>query len=99
MRFDVLESSVARTLEIQNQLDEAERRGPVVDEALRLRHQRHVASLHRMLSQIEAALGKVHDGTYGTCDGCRNPIPASELAHEPATTLCGDCRGHHIGSE
>lgn len=86
-----------RTLEIQNQLDEAERRGAVVDEASRLRHQRHVASLHRMLSQIEAALGKVHDGTYGTCDGCQNSISPNELAHEPATTLCADCRGHHLG--
>ena len=88
-----------RTLEIQNQLDEAERRGPVVNEALRLRHRRHVASLHRMLIQIEAALGNVRGGTYGTCDGCQNSISPNELAHEPATTLCADCRGHHIGSE
>jgi len=89
----------ARTLEIQNQLHEAERRVPVVDEAFRPRHQRHVESLHRMLRQIEAALGKVHDGTYGTCDGCQNSISANQLAHEPATTLCADCRGHHIASD
>ena len=65
----------------------------VVDEASRLRHQRHVASLHRMLSQIEAALGKVHDGTYGTCDGCQNSISPNELAHEPAAHLLRRLQG------
>jgi len=89
----------ARSLEIQNQLDEAERRGPLIEEAEQLRHQRHVESLRRMLGQIEAALGKVHDGTYGTCDGCGKQIADTELAHEPANTLCADCRGHHVGSE
>jgi DnaK suppressor protein len=88
-----------RLAEIQNQLDEADRQGPLVDEALRLRHQRHVESLHRLMAQIEAALGKVRDGTYGTCDACAQPIPSDELAHEPSNTLCASCRGHHVGAD
>jgi len=73
-----------------------DRMAPLIDEAHRLQHQRHVAALHRVLGEVEAALGKVRDGTYGQCDACQGKIPAHELAHEPATTLCGSCRGFQI---
>ena len=86
----------ARQLELSARLDEADRMEPLVEEARRLQHQRHVAALHRVIGQVEAALGKVHDGTYGQCDACGQAIPAHELAHEPASTLCGSCRGHQV---
>ncbi len=86
---------LASRLDILNaSLTEAAERAPLIEEARRLQHDRHMAALHRVISQVEAALGKVRDGSYGSCDACGHDIPAHELATEPATTLCGSCRGH-----
>ncbi len=84
----------ARQADLAARLGEADRTAPLIDEARRLQHQRHVAALHRVIGQVEAALGKVRDGTYGRCDACGQAIPDHDLAHEPASTLCGSCRGH-----
>ncbi|HEV2360853.1 MAG TPA: hypothetical protein VGS21_04040 [Acidimicrobiales bacterium] len=65
-----------------------------VDEAKRLRHERHMAALHRRMAQIEAALHKHHEGTYGECDGCGAVIAEKDLEHDPSHTLCRSCRGH-----
>lgn len=84
----------ARLLELKAVDERANQMGPLVDEARRLRHQRHVATLHRMIEQLEATLGKIKDGTYGSCDGCGGEISAPDLRHEPASTVCAACRGH-----
>ena len=86
-----------RQSEVETRLAEAERLGPHKEEALRLRHERHLQALHRLREQLRAALGKVHDGTYGTCDACGKSIAADDLAHEPAHTLCRSCRRHEVG--
>ncbi len=83
----------ARQADLAVRLAEVDRMAPLVEEARRLQHQRHAAALHRVLAQVEAALGKVEDGTYGQCDACARAIPASDLTHEPAATLCRSCRG------
>ncbi|MHB1525235.1 MAG: TraR/DksA family transcriptional regulator [Candidatus Dormibacteria bacterium] len=88
----------ARQADLAARLDEADRIAPLIDEARRLQHQRHIAALHRVIGQVEAALGKVHDGTYGQCDACGQAIPDRDLAHEPASTLCGSCRGHQAAA-
>ncbi len=77
-------------------LQQAEAKESLVEEAERMRHQRHVAAIHRLVAQVEAALGKVRDGSYGKCDACGGEITRSELDHEPATTLCASCRGHQV---
>ncbi|MHB1499744.1 MAG: TraR/DksA family transcriptional regulator [Candidatus Dormibacteria bacterium] len=79
---------------LNSSLQDAEQREANVEEAQRLRHQRHVATLHHLVSQVEAALGKVREGSYGKCDACGQEIPTSDLSHEPASTLCNACRGH-----
>lgn len=75
-------------------LEQAEAKEALVEAAERMRHERHVAALHRLVAQVEAALGKVRDGSYGKCDACGGEITRSELEHEPATTLCASCRKH-----
>jgi RNA polymerase-binding transcription factor DksA len=42
------------------------------------------------LFEIDAALQRIEDGTYGTCDGCGKPIGAERLAAIPWTRLCID---------
>ncbi|MDH3399212.1 MAG: TraR/DksA family transcriptional regulator [Acidimicrobiia bacterium] len=45
----------------------------------------------RCLSQIEAALERLADGTYGYCIGCGLSIPLDRLEALPATARCVEC--------
>ena len=40
------------------------------------------------LHQIEKALKRIEDGTYGTCEICGKEIPLDRLEAVPWTTLC-----------
>jgi RNA polymerase-binding transcription factor DksA len=42
----------------------------------------------RLLSEIEAALGRIDEGTYGICTACGRPIDADRLEAVPYATLC-----------
>jgi DnaK suppressor protein len=42
------------------------------------------------LEQIDRALAKIDDGTYGTCERCGKPIGAERLRARPWATLCID---------
>lgn len=44
------------------------------------------------LRQIDAALRKFDEGTYGTCDNCGNPIDEKRLRALPEATLCISCQ-------
>ncbi len=37
---------------------------------------------------VERALGRLDDGTYGTCEFCGQPIASERLEALPAATLC-----------
>ena len=45
-----------------------------------------------VLAAIEAALGRIEDGTYGVCRQCGNPIGDGRLEALPWATLCIDCK-------
>ena len=45
-----------------------------------------------MLDQIEAALKRIKQGTYGLCERCRNPIPKARLDAIPYTRYCLACQ-------
>jgi RNA polymerase-binding transcription factor DksA len=51
----------------------------------------HRASVHRMLSDIEAALQRIDDGTYGTCTQCNRAIAAERLELVPHASSCVRC--------
>jgi RNA polymerase-binding transcription factor len=55
------------------------------DLALRERNEQHLA-------QVEAALGRLDDGTFGTCASCGRPIAAERLEAIPWAALCIDCQ-------
>jgi RNA polymerase-binding protein DksA len=45
-----------------------------------------------VLGDIDAALERIEDGTYGTCTNCGRQIPAERLEARPYATLCIDCQ-------
>ena len=44
------------------------------------------------LEQVEAALARLDDGTYGACIGCQQSIPAERLEALPWASLCVRCQ-------
>ena len=44
------------------------------------------------LAQVEAALARLDDGTFGTCRNCGKPIGAERLEALPWAALCIDCQ-------
>lgn len=44
----------------------------------------------QMLGEVEAALQRIADGTYGTCELCGKPIGAARLEAIPWARLCID---------
>ena len=48
-------------------------------------------TLRETLSEVEHALGKLEDGSYGVCESCGQPIAAPRLEAMPAARLCIDC--------
>ena len=49
--------------------------------------------LEAMLRDVERALEKIEDGTYGICDRCGLLIPEERLEARPWSVLCVDCAG------
>jgi RNA polymerase-binding transcription factor DksA len=49
-------------------------------------------NLREMLENVNKALKKVDDGTYGTCDMCEKDIPKARLEIMPFATMCTACR-------
>lgn len=44
----------------------------------------------RQLHEVETALGRMEDGSYGTCEVCGREIPRERLEAIPWTSLCVD---------
>ena len=44
------------------------------------------------LAQIERALARIADGTYGICESCGNPIGKGRSMAFPRATLCLTCK-------
>jgi DnaK suppressor protein len=53
----------------------------------------HLAEIDaRELTQIDRALSRLKQGTYGLCEACQGKIPVGRLNALPYTTLCIECQ-------
>jgi DnaK suppressor protein len=43
----------------------------------------------RDVDDVERALQRLDDGTFGTCEVCGEPIPDDVIAASPASRTCG----------
>jgi RNA polymerase-binding protein DksA len=56
-------------------------------------HEMSVANNSRdLLMQVEHALARIGDGSYGTCESCGQPIGKARLQVFPRATLCVTCK-------
>jgi DnaK suppressor protein len=46
----------------------------------------------QILREIDTALARIEDGTYGTCTRCGKEIPVERLDAVPYAVLCVDCK-------
>ena len=49
------------------------------------------------VDEIDAALAKIAEGTYGTCEQCGNNIPKERLRAIPYAALCVTCKSMGLG--
>ena len=55
-------------------------------------HTQLAALESRELRQIETAINKIREGTYGKCDRCQKTIPTARLQALPFSSMCVDCQ-------
>jgi RNA polymerase-binding transcription factor DksA len=48
------------------------------------------------VEEIDAALTRIADGTYGQCEGCLSPLPRQRLEAVPTATKCLACAGLRV---
>lgn len=69
-------------------------RGQLLDRRHRLRHAMADgggAGLRGLLDEVDAALTRIDDGSFGLCDRCHDPIEVERLAVDPMTKVCLEC--------
>jgi DnaK suppressor protein len=47
---------------------------------------------HQILNEIDAALARIDEGSFGMCARCGKPIGEERLEAMPYATLCIDCK-------
>jgi len=55
------------------------------------------AQARAAVEEIDAALAKIADGTYGTCEQCGKSIPKERLRAIPYASLCVQCKSMGLG--
>jgi len=50
-----------------------------------------LSGLRATRADLEAALARLDEGTYGTCENCVRPIPVARLEVRPGARLCVAC--------
>ncbi len=54
-------------------------------------HRSAVDAVDGLLDEVELALTRLDDGTYGRCEECGDPIDDDRLAESPIIRSCGRC--------
>jgi len=55
------------------------------------------AQARAAIDQIDTAIAKIHDGTYGRCENCGTAIPKERLKALPYAALCVKCKSGGLG--
>jgi len=58
-------------------------------ESVETDYERVLTEAEGTLDEVDAALGRLRDGTYGVCERCGESIGDERLASDPMTRSCG----------
>jgi RNA polymerase-binding transcription factor DksA len=61
-------------------------------------HRSAVDAVDSLLDEVELALARLDDGTYGRCEACGRPIADERLAELPIVRTCEVCDGAESGT-
>ncbi|MBK5948401.1 MULTISPECIES: RNA polymerase-binding protein DksA [Rhodobium] len=78
--------------ENQNHPDLADRASSETDRAIELRARDRQ---RKLIAKIDAALGRIEDGTYGYCEDTGEPISLKRLDARPIATLSIEAQERH----
>lgn len=53
-----------------------------------------IDNLHTTLVEVDRALERIEEGTYGTCIKCGKEIGAARLEFRPESVLCVSCKSN-----
>ncbi len=56
-----------------------------------------IDEVDRLLDEVEAALTRLDEGTYGACRGCGGPIDDARLSERPTALDCSICEAGDSG--
>ena len=66
--------------------------GDGTNQTLRLQALGQVGNINRMIQQIDEALHRIGDGTYGVCTSCGQLIRKPRLLNQPFVLTCMECQ-------
>jgi DnaK suppressor protein len=79
--------------ELQQSIDELQGSDMTAEEAAEA--SALVDTLRETLKDIEDALSKITNGTFGICESCKGAIGDERLVEMPAAKLCYECADVH----
>jgi DnaK suppressor protein len=62
-------------------------------------HRSAVDAVDELLDEVELALARLDDGTYGRCESCGVPIDDADLAVQPLVRECAGCSTRVLATE
>ena len=93
---DILREAKATLVQLQdenvNHPDLADRASSETDRAIELRARDRQ---RKLIAKIDAALGRLEDGTYGYCEETGEPISLKRLEARPIATLSVEAQERH----
>ena len=66
--------------------------GDGTNQTLRLQALGHMGSINRMIQQIDEAMHRIDDGSYGVCTACGQLIRKQRLINQPFVLTCMECQ-------
>lgn len=85
-------ASVLRATGFNESEDHEADGGDGTNQTLRLQALDQVGNINRTIQQIEEALHRIEDGTYGVCTSCGQLIRKPRLLNQPFVLTCMECQ-------
>jgi len=90
LEYDEADLDAARQVEFEADLH-VDEQDSADEDGEQEAHRSAVDAVDGLLDEVELALTRLDDGTYGRCEECGDPIDDDRLADSPIIRSCGRC--------